>query len=202
MTVFAILLLSAALQEEKPFPENLAQDPPVDGAPRVEVLAAARLGGWGSGGFEALTPGGGRKISPDFLVDGGLDLGVGYAGWSLMLTLDHAESADLQITTGGLLLGANWIVVDQEPFPLDFQLQVGVVGGQLDVEAGGFGDFKPSVGFEARLGATSWLWGTSGVGLWLDFRQLSFKYDEAVLSGDTRTGGSTIAFGASVIVRF
>jgi hypothetical protein len=86
--------------------------------------------------------------------------------------------------------------------PFDVHVAAGPVFGSLDVDVSGFGDFKNAAGFEARFDATAWLNKRIGLGLWLDFRQLSFDYKETVLSGDDKAGGAMFAVGASFTLGF
>ena len=38
--------------------------------------------------------------------------------------------------------------------------------------------------------------------LWLDYRQITFKYDEPVVSGDKNAGGAAFALGVGFLMRF
>jgi len=211
LAMFLFCALQAAPQEEKkpapekPEPPATPQDPvpppEVDDPWLLDFQADLRLGGWRTGSFDAMTPVGRRKMESTLLFDAGLDLKAVYSGWSLSLTADYASGKSITMQTAGLLIGME-IPLAPEPLPLDLQVAVGPIFGRLDIDAAGFGDFKSSAGFEARIAATSWLHERIGISLWVDYRQISFKYDEPVTAGDTHAGGATFAVGAGLVMRF
>lgn len=184
--------------QEKPAEKPPAPEPPADEPSLLEFQAELRIGGWRTGSFDAQTGLGRRKIESSLLFDAGLDLRAVYSGWSLSLTADYASGKSMTLQTAGLLLGGEFALAHD----LDLQVAVGPIFGRLDVDVAGFGDFKSAVGFEARVAATSWVTDRLGISLWADYRQIRFKYDEPVLTGDTRTGGATFAVGAGLVMRF
>ncbi|HLF92282.1 MAG TPA: cell envelope integrity protein TolA [Planctomycetota bacterium] len=187
--------------QEKPLPKELSEEPAAQEGSRLIVQADLRMGGWGTGSFDALTSGGRRRIDTSLLFDSGIDLRVEYSGWTLALTGDYGVGEAVRMQMGGILFGANWVLAD-EPLPVDLQVSAGPVFGRLEIDQSGFGHFKSAAGFEVRVSAIGWLRGNVGLSLWLDYRQISFKYDEPVVSGDTRTGGALFAFGAGLVIRF
>jgi hypothetical protein len=184
-------------QEKPPAPEP-TPDQPAEERSSLEFQADLRIGGWRTGSFDAQTGLGRRKIESSLLFDAGLDLRLLYSGWSVALTGDYGSGHSMKVETAGLLLGGEFSLAPD----LDLQVAVGPIFGKLDVDVAQFGDFKSAVGFEARVGATTWVNSRLGVSLWVDYRQISFKYDEPVLTGDTRTGGATFAVGAGLVMRF
>lgn len=187
--------------EEKPPLQEPEPQPAFDEPWLLDVHAGLRIGGWRTGSFDALTPLGQRKLESTLLFDAGLDLKAVYSGWSLSLTADYGTGKNISMEMGGLLVGME-IALAPEPMPLDLQIAIGPIFGRLDVDVSGFGSFKSAVGLEARVAATSWLNERIGLSLWVDYRHLSFKYDEPVTSGDASTGGSTFAVGAGLVMRF
>jgi hypothetical protein len=184
-------------QEKPPVPE-LTPEPAAEEPSLLEFQADLRIGGWRTGSFDAMTGLGRRKIESSLLFDAGLDLRAIYSGWSLALTADYGSGHSMSIQTAGLLVGGEFPLASE----VDLQVAVGPIFGKLNIDVADFGDFKSAVGFEARIGATSWLHRRIGVSLWVDYRQISYKYDEPVLSGDTHTSGATFAVGAGLVMRF
>ena len=41
-----------------------------------------------------------------------------------------------------------------------------------------------------------------GIGFRASYRQITFKFDAAVLSGDTKAGGAGVAAGVGLLMRF
>jgi hypothetical protein len=167
----------------------------------IDVIAQLRVGGWKIGGFDSLTPAGRRRVDASLLFDAGIDLRAELGIWSLAVTGDYGVGKDLREETGGLLVGLTWELREQ-PWPIELQFSAGPLLGRLDVNLTGFGNFSSSAGFEARICAVSWLVDQVGLSFWADYRQISFKYSGAVLSGDRRTGGSAFAVGAGLLMRF
>jgi hypothetical protein len=193
-------------EDKKPAQEQPARQEPVHDLPDDEpegffLEEELRIGGWGIASFNASTPGGHRKIASSLLFDAGLDVRAQCDGWILELTGDGAVGKSLRMNLGGLLLGSKFELVD-EPLPMDLEVAIGPVVGRLSVNQQGFGHFSSGGGFEARVSGVAWLEERIGLTAWVDYRQLSFKYDPVVLTGDTRTSGATIAFGAGVVIRF
>lgn len=207
MAALLALFLSfpqAAPQEEKKpeeKPQEPVPEPPAEEPWLLDLQADLRVGGWRTATFDAVTPAGRRRVDASLLFDVGFDLRAIYTGWSLTLTGDHASSRSFTMEMGGLLLGAEWSL-SPEPLPMDFQIAAGPILGRLDVDVAGFGSFKSGVGVEMRAAATSWLHERVGLSLWLDYRQIAFKYDEPVTSGDKSAGGPSFALGAGLVMRF
>jgi hypothetical protein len=167
----------------------------------LDFEADLRIGAWRTGNFHAITPLGGRDIDSTIIFDAGLDLRLICSGWTLSLTADYASGKSITMEMGGILLGLQ-LELDPEPRPLNLEIAVGPILGRLDVNAVGFGDFQSAIGFEARVAATKWLHERIGLSLWLDYRQISFRYDEPVISGDKTAGGASFAIGAGLVMRF
>jgi hypothetical protein len=194
----------APQEEKKPEQEKPVPTPepgPEEGEESFQFQPELRIGGWRSGAFDAITPAGRRKIESNLLFDAGLDLRAMYSGWSLSLVADYASGRSMTMEMGGLLIGMD-VDLAPEPLPLNLRVAVGPIFGKLDVDVAGFGDFKSAAGFEARIAATTWLHGRMGISIWADYRQIRFKYEETVTSGDTSTGGATFAVGAGIVMRF
>src|SRR3954469_11694529 len=110
-SVFLSVLLLA--QEAKPpapepAPQDHPQDLPIDpfeeeGGLRISV--ALRAGGWRTGPFDAVIPGGRRRIDQSLLFDAGVDVRADYDPITLTLGGDYAVGRDLQLTLGSLLVG-------------------------------------------------------------------------------------------------
>jgi hypothetical protein len=182
--------------QEKQDPESPSEEP----SP-VHVVAGIRGGAWTLPVFDVMTPAGRRRIDPSLLFDAGVDLGGEYEGWTLGLSGDYGSGKQLRILSGGVLFGPTW-VFDDDPLPFELRLSAGPSFGRLEVQESDFGNFKSAVGFEARLSAVSWLSRRLGLSLWADYRQMSFKYDGTILSGDSSAGGSMFAMGVGLLMRF
>ena len=189
-------------QDDKKPQENPPQEPPAEPPPSgVDILAGLRLGGWWIKEFEAFIPAGRRRIERTLLFDAGIDLEAELHGWTLGVTGDFGTAKHLTVETGGLLIGHKW-ALDDDPLPFELHVAAGPLFGKLDTDVTGFGDFKSAVGFAARVDVTSWLHKHVGLGLWLDYRQMSFKFDENVLMGDEKAGGPMFAAGVALLMRF
>jgi hypothetical protein len=200
-------------QDEKPMPKEEAK-PGQDKAPQHDLPgddpgpctgpgfeAGLRVGGWWMSGFDATIPAGRRRIDASLLVDAGVNVGMDWRGWTLTLSGDYGAARDVHVIAGSLLVGARWNY-DDKVSPLSFQVSAGPLFGKLDADVEGFGEFKSALGFECRVDVMSPLTETIGIGFWLSYRQISFKFDEPVLSGDTHAGGSGFAAGLGILMRF
>ncbi|MBI4566511.1 MAG: hypothetical protein HY716_17675 [Planctomycetes bacterium] len=81
------------------------------------------------------------------------------------------------------------------------QLSAGALVGSFDIDAAGFGDFDTSWGYQFRGSATLQRDSVS-FSIWLDYRNIEFKFEPEVLEGDRRAGGATAAGGVSLGVVF
>jgi hypothetical protein len=188
--------------EKKPEDDKAPPKEPVQEEPSgIDLTAGLRGGGWWVGKFDALIPAGRRRIDSTLLFDAGVDVQAELQGWTLGLSGDYGTGKHLKMVTGAVLFGYEWNVGDPD-LPFDLHVAAGPVFGSFNVEVTNFGDFKNAVGFEARFDATAWLNKRIGLGLWLDYRQLSFDYKETVLSGDDKAGGPMFAVGASFTLGF
>jgi len=213
LLILLILPATALAQEEKlppkaaqeePPPKHESQEPPAPApaaGPGIGIEVEFRLGGWWMGSFDAATPTGRRQIASTLYVDAGLNLGLELSDWTLTLSGDYGGAQDVHLAAGGLLLGRRWALSGEES-PLSLQLSAGPLLGKLEAEAQGFGNFKTAVGFEVRADLVSQIHKTVGLDFWLSFRELAFKYEETVLSGDTKAGGATLAAGVGLLMRF
>lgn len=211
--LFLLLLLGAQdPPQEKPAPQEEPKpaqeksertDLPDDAPPTRELRfeAEVRLGAWYMGDFAATIPAGRRKIDASLMADAGLDLGVEVSKWSLTLAADYAAAQDLHIVAGSVLIGRRF-ELGEEKSSLSLRLAVGPLFGKLEADVDGFGDFKSAVGVEARIDLQSQINDTVGLGFWLSYRQISFKFDENVISGDSKAGGLGIAAGVGLLMRF
>lgn len=213
----ALLLLlglqdPAPAKDEKPAPQEEPKPPqdmperhdlPEDASPPrdLEFEAELRIGGWWIGGFNSTIPAGRRRIDSSLMLDAGLNLGVEYSRWSVLLAADYGAAQDLHVVAGSVLLGRRF-APGGDPERLSLRLSAGPLFGKLEADVDGFGNFKSAVGFEGRVDLTSQLQETIGVGFWLSYRQISFKFDEPVISGDTRAGGPGFAAGVGLLMRF
>jgi hypothetical protein len=187
--------------EKKPLPKDMAAEIPEEESGGADLLADLRIGGWWIGKFEAVIPAGRRRIDSTLMFDAGLDVRAELEEWTVAFTVDFGVGRHLRTQTGGLLVGAKWALED-DPQPFELQVSVGPIFGRLEAQVTGFGDFKSAVGFEARISATTWLQKRLGLLFWLDFRHLTFKFDEPVLMGDRRAGGAMFAVGVGLVMRF
>src|SRR5689334_1356853 len=170
-------------EDEKPVPK----EPVEEETSGVDLTAGLRGGGWWLGKFESFIPAGRRRIDSTLLFDAGIDVQAELEGWTLGLSGDYGTGKNVKMVMGALLFGYEWNL-DNADLPFDLHVAAGPSFGSLDVNVTGFGDFKNAVGFEARFDATAWLTKRVALGLWLDYRQLSFDYKETVLSGDEKAG--------------
>jgi hypothetical protein len=184
-------------EDQKPLP----QEPAEDNASSLDLTAGVCAGGWWMGKFDSFIPAGRRRIDSTLLFDAGVDIQGELEGWTLGLSGDYGAGQHVKMVSGAVLFGHEWHLGDED-LPFDVHVAAGPLFGSLEVDVTGFGDFKNAVGFEARVDATAWLNKRVGIGLWLDFRQLSFDYKETVLSGDDKAGGPMFAVGASLILGF
>lgn len=133
--------------------------------------------------------------------DGGLDLEARGQGWTLRASFDVAQGDDLSSWIAGAHVGR------VQPFnvasvPPTVGLSAGIIGGELEVDVSGFGDFERAVGFQVRGDLTVPLGASTGVAFWADYRSLNFDFDVIVLSGDRKAFGSTYALGGALVMRF
>jgi len=218
-TIFLLPSLSVVAQEEKP-----ATPPPQDTRPEQQppvpetqetvplslasempgIWAGVRGGAWIHPEFEAVTPQGARRIKGAALGEGGVDLGYRVEAWSIWLSFDYAMGDDIEVILAGAHLGyATELPLDEIlPFPVWAQGSLGGIGGRLDVDLSGFGDFDPAWGFQARLQLSAAFADGLEASLWMDYRIISFEYEEATISGDDEAFGSTFALGGALTVRF
>jgi hypothetical protein len=200
-------------QEEKPVskeePKPGQEPPPIHDLPDAEDPARSelafeaefRVGGWWMDGFDATLAAGHRRIDSTLLFDAGLDLGLDYQGWTLTLGGDYATAKDLHLIAGSLLLGGRW-PLGESASPIFFGMSAGPLFGKLEPDIAGFGEFKSALGFEGRVELVSRIHETIGIGFWASYRQITFKFDGAVLSGDTKAGGAGAAAGIGLLMRF
>ncbi|HVE40693.1 MAG TPA: hypothetical protein VNM14_12435 [Planctomycetota bacterium] len=184
-------------EDEKPAPQEAAPEEESS----VDLTAGLRVGGWWFGKFESFIPAGRRRIDSTLLFNAGVDVQGELKGWTLGLSGDYGTGKHLKMVTGAVLFGYEWNLGDED-MPFDVHVAAGPNFGRLDVDVSNFGEFKSAVGFVARVDATAWLNKRIGLGLWLDFRELNFKFDETVLSGDSKAGGPMFAVGASFTLGF
>ncbi|HVR87554.1 MAG TPA: hypothetical protein VMU54_24725 [Planctomycetota bacterium] len=199
--------------QEKPGPKEVSKpgqdlppihdvpddQPPAWRGPDLEV--ELRLGGWWIGKFDATIQAGRRQIDSSLLVDAGMNLGLDFDGWTLSLAGDYGAGKDLQVIVGSLLVGGRWTLTESTS-PVSLGLSAGPIVGKLEAEVPAFGGFQSAVGFEGRADLVCQVQETIGIGFWFSYRQISFKFDEPVLSGDKRAGGSGVAAGIGVLMRF
>jgi hypothetical protein len=200
MLTVAVFFLAALQEPTAPAPATLAQDESPAEERHFTFMPGLRVGGWWMGSFEATTPLGGRKIESSLYFDAGIDLRAEYGGWSLALSADYAAASDVKATIGGVLIGKCWQLGDESPWYL--QVAAGPIFGKIDVSTSGFGDFKSGVGGEVRISATVEVHDRIELMLWMDVRQITFDYDEPVVSGDKDAGGASFAVGAGFLMRF
>src|SRR5690242_4921613 len=95
----ASLLLSALLQAQDAKPMFQADIPfeASDEETELEFSVGLRVGGWRIGSFDALVPGGRRKIDQSLLFDAGIDLAAEYDPFTLTLVGDYGVGQDLQL---------------------------------------------------------------------------------------------------------
>jgi hypothetical protein len=193
-----LLALAAAAQE----PPDVAPVPaPVEPHTCWSVGAAAGIEAWSHGGFETLAVAGRREIESDLLPSATLELLVGWRGWDLGVGAALGEGDDLQSRLGWVRLAPPAFLDGGEALPVQLRGSVGIVGGTVDVDVSGFGDFETSLGAFARLSVETRP-SAAAFAAWADVRALEFDYDEPTLSGDDALGGTTFALGLSVGLRF
>lgn len=208
MTTLAAILL--VLQEPPP-PQEVVPVPAVP-TPTVHqewfeggaLHLAMRVGVWFTPEFESLTPRGGRRIREQSMGDAGVDLGMYLGHLSLRASFDAGFGDDVTALVGGVHLGVadKLPLEDVLPCTLLAEGSIGLLAGNLNVDASGFGDFDPAIGFQARLELAVPVSPRSRVSLWLDYRRLDFEFDETVLVGDDEAFGSTFALGVALTLRF
>jgi hypothetical protein len=193
-----LLLAALLLQEPQPVPA----EPAPHQCPCVPIYSAElRAGGWWMGSFDALTPAGRRQIDSSLFFDAGIDLEVERYRWTLTLSGDYGVASDVTVAAASLRVGRRFMLGSGDA-PLDLQISAGPIFGKLDVNLNGFGDFKSGIGGEARADLKLPLHERLTLDFWLAYRQLSFKYDEPMISGDSKAGGATAAVGLGLLLRF
>lgn len=188
------LLVAAALQAQDPAPEQAASD-----EIHFRFMPGFRFGGWAFGSFDSQTALGRRQIDSSLFYDMGIDARVEYGGWTMSVGAEIAGSDDVSVRMGSVLLGKCWRLGETPHF---IQLSAGPIFGELEVGVPGYGDFQSGVGGAVRASTTVELHEQFEAMIWLDYRQIRFKFDEPVLSGDQHAGGASFAFGAGFLLRF
>ncbi len=187
------------------------QAPEVPGDPGADpdldsgwLLLSARAGAWLHPEFEARTALGSREIKRGHLAMAGLELGWRSGPWSAALSFDTAAADDVTAWLGGARLGASVFlpVDDYLAVPLEAGISAGVLGGRLEVDQSGFGDFDPAWGFLTRGDLSAWLSDELSVSLWAEYRHIEFEYDREVLSGNRYAIGPSVALGISMAFLF
>ncbi|HEX7902007.1 MAG TPA: hypothetical protein VF950_29880 [Planctomycetota bacterium] len=149
-------------------------------------------------GFQADTPLGTREIESDPLALASLELGLDWEGWGISLGGAVAGTGDVQARLGWLRLATPALL----ELPVALRVSAGPVAGTLDIDASGFGDFEPGLGFLARVSLETRRESPLTLALWVDALALEFDYDEPTLSGDKGVGSFGLAVGLSAGLRF
>jgi len=205
-----VLAVSWAIQEEPPSkPQEEAKPEPVQEPLPVELAAEVwsigfRAGAWTHAAFEASTALGRREIEKETLAEVGLNAGYRSGPWFARLSLDLAGTEDVAVVLGGFHVGL------AEPLPVEdlvgvpvlAGLSAGLIGGRLEVDEPGFGDFEPGWGFQAELELSALLSEGVQVSLWLAYRSIEFEFKEDIQSGDSEAVGSSFALGGALSLRF
>jgi len=200
-----------ATQQPAQEPEAKQEAPPPQEAPlppiepdQSPLFASVRTGAWWLGEFDAVTTNGTRRVTREVMGGAGLDVGVVYEPVRLFLSGDYAALKDANVILGGVHVGADLPLLDEEEYSpsLDLRGSVGLVFGQYEVEMEGFGDFEAAVGFVSRVALGAQFPKGLEISVWGELRVIEFEYEDDVVSGDESIGGSTLAAGVALGIRF
>lgn len=169
----------------------------------VEPYIRARVGGWGSGGFEfeAARADGKRKIDGRGLVFGGAEVGTVIADRILLFgTYEYATGGDLTIEVVGL--SAGWRMPIEISYvdvaPTQFSIFAGAIFGAIEIDQENFGRVADDVGFRAGISLGWELSDSLLLDLFVELRVIDFEYRSPLLGGDDRIGGGGVAAGFSL----
>jgi hypothetical protein len=204
MSIFLAAWLAALPDGE--LPRRLHDDEPPP--PRTEAFVRARGGVYVSHAFtfEAVRSTGLQvSVDPEALGSAGIDVGVSIRERvTIFASAEGAAGDGVELRVAGLYLGFRERLKPPYPpaMPHEVTAYAGGLWGRLEIRETGFGGFEDGWGFGAGLQFTWFLsrrWAFSALG---EYRHLSFKYDEDVVSGDTRFGGSGAWGGLALEARF
>jgi hypothetical protein len=184
------------LEQHLPYPPPAEAPPPV---PTVEARVGVGL--WMNGlSFDAATPFGRRQLKSGAM--GTIQLAVALNVLSpvyVEVSGEYATGGDASITTFGADVGVRLYRGELLFDDVQVLAHAGVLLSALDVDDSFFGDFDRGTGFRvgvsARVALTERLFLDGG----LEYRHLSYKYSDAVLSGDDKAtaGGVALLIGLS-----
>jgi hypothetical protein len=176
--------------------------------PAEDFFVRLNAGVWGSHAmnFSAIRPDGTQAISQQqALASASVDLGVVSAGhWVFFGTIEGDYASGIRAEVVGASLGyRDYADPSAGPWiPHDATIYAGPVAGHLNITTPGFGNFQNSIGGRAGVDFTWRLGGGMGLGITAEYRYLQFKYEETIVSGDTRWGGGEYWVGAGLSFRF
>ncbi len=202
--VFLLAAPVAAMEDEALFlPRALADDLVQPHYSESGIFTGVRAGVWYTGEFDSLTTSGRRQVTNEALATGGVDLGYRIGNLSFYGTADFAGSKDLHILLAGVHVGTTKLLPEYSiPSPTWIHAAIGGIAGDYDVYDNDFGKFDTAFGFQARL-LLGWdIARSSQFTLWVDYREIQFDYNEAVIEGDKHAVGTSAAFGLSLIFLF
>jgi glycerophosphoryl diester phosphodiesterase len=193
-------VLTALLRpQEAPAPSPPPPTP--DDEESRAILVQARAGLWKIPSFQATLPGGSREIQRGTLFDAGADITLFIDPIFVTTSIDYGVSGSMSILSGSAQVGFE-ADIGELLLPLSFRGSGGVLFGRMEVDEPTFGDFKTGVGFVLRAELTARVTETLSASLWFDYRNIKFDFEPTVVAGDTSAGGSTIAVGLSLGIRF
>jgi hypothetical protein len=178
-----------------------------DEEPGVDPFLRVRAGFWASEGFdfEAFRLDGRRSIEGRALFTAGIDAGaILFEDFLLWATAEESVAQDARSETVGLSAGYRMKLDPMLPdySPDEFLLYGGALWGRFDVDEPGFGSFEDGLG--GRVGMSlAWTFAERfALQLILEYRFLSFHYEEPAIGGDERAGGNALWGGLGLEVRF
>lgn len=180
--------------------EHGAPEPPVERRWAVAVLAGLLPH---AVSFEAMTPQGLRKINPELLGMGRLELGFDLADpVFVQAAFEYAGGGDTTLYSGTLDAGAHLLSTELFGSRLTMDVEAGVLYSKLRVTLSDFGTFDPGVGFRAGATARAGLTDRWGLEASADYRDVTYPWGGSVLSGDHRARLRTAALMLGVSLRF
>jgi hypothetical protein len=207
MGIWMALVVAAAVfpPEDGTLPRSLQSGE--DGG-TINGVVAARAGVWGGRplSFEAVRTDNTQAASKQqafFSTSAlaGIEL---FDHVDLLATYEAEVASKLTGEMAGAYLG--WREHPKEKYgegvPDEVLIYAGCLSGHLKVHETDFGSFDRGTGFSGGI-ALGWDLSPHTTALFFgEYRYIKFRYDEAIISGQTSLGGSTVWFGLGLTYRF
>lgn len=202
----AVLLAAAGLPPEDEFLPRSLQD---DEDPKtVTAFFTPRVGGWAGRHFafqatrtDNLQVSSQQQAFVSTSALAGIEL---YEHFVVMGMYEASFASKITVQVGGAYIG--WREHPKERYgkgvPDEAMIYAGVLVGHLDVHVFDFGEFDRAIGFAGGLELGWSISSNLAFELYAEYRLVRFEYLRPVSTGNTSMGGSTIAFGIGLDLRF